>query len=142
LELKEEIIRRIEGGMSHKDAVEEYKIPFPTISGFMRQRDKILEAARGAPPGLARTEDPSRRHPLQNEVENLVLVWFKQMRLRGQNVNMKIINAKALDIFHVLKRERLQAGEDVPAKDFKGDWTTMIQNLCVESSLSESLPIW
>jgi hypothetical protein len=142
LEEKAAIIRSIDDGMTHAEVVKRYKMPFPTISGIMRQREKILKAAREAPPGLARVEDSSRRHPLQNEVEKLVLVWFKQMRMRGQNVNMKIINAKALDIFHDLKRERLQAGEEVPAKDFKGKWSTIIQNLCVESSLSDSLSIW
>ena len=91
LEDKYHAIKDIENGISNKDAAAKYNVPKNTISTWLKNREKILEAFEGGSTAIAKKLRTSKHENSQKAL----LKWFTAARAHSIPVNGPILKAKA-----------------------------------------------
>jgi len=86
-----EIIRKIENGMSNKEASDKFDVPKNTISTWMKNKQKLFEA-------LEEVSSSSKklRGCDYGEVDKAVLKWFSLQRSQNVPIDGPMLKEKAL----------------------------------------------
>ncbi|XP_026482505.1 tigger transposable element-derived protein 1-like [Ctenocephalides felis] len=112
IEMKHQIIKDRERGLSVTDLGRIYNRPTSTICTILKNKDKIkdIDASRGV------TRISAQRLRILDDVERSLLIWIKDKQLQGDLVNENVICEKAKQIF----AELVQKTPDVDQEGFKG----------------------
>lgn len=114
IEMKHQIIRKRERGVSVADLAHTYNRPTSTICTILKNKNKIkeIDASRGV------TRISAQRLRILNDVERLLLIWINEKQLQGDTINENIICEKAKMIFADLVKNT--PGSSTTKEVFKG----------------------
>ncbi|XP_064087452.1 tigger transposable element-derived protein 1-like [Macrobrachium nipponense] len=111
LDLKLEVLMRLEKGESHRNIARAVGIPCSTVSGILENKKRILEKVKRASPMTAAIA----MKQCIFEVERLLLIWLEDQNQRRIPVSLGAIEEKARRLHQALKSER---GEGSSSEQF------------------------
>ncbi|CAG5123633.1 unnamed protein product, partial [Candidula unifasciata] len=114
IELKKTIIAKFESGTRLSSLAKEFNMPRTTIASILKIKEAIksVEVAKGV------TILASKRSPLFDSMEKLLLVWITEKQMAGENVTEAIICQKAKNLYQDLKQNTATSSAD-DVIDFK-----------------------
>ena len=113
VDIKMEIIRKHEEGMRIVDLAREYGRNKSTIGTIIKQKDVLLASK----PAKGVTIISKHRSNVNDEMEDLLLIWLKEKQLAGDTVSETIIREKALSIYEdLIKNMPGTSGDDIVGK--------------------------
>lgn len=96
IEEKFAIICRFDGGEKCADLAREFEIPRSTLAGFLKCRDKIINQ-------FDKCESVKKiRNTGLDDLDDALLLWFKQQRANNIPINGPILQQKANDLGKLL----------------------------------------
>ena len=114
---KKRIIERVENGEKQVDVAKEFGVAKSTINTMWLNREKIKEAAVTCAKGVIRVENRKMRHAVMDDMEKLLLIWVKEMEMRGEPVSGDHIKKKARIIYEELVKDHPDAPPPVAHSD-------------------------
>lgn len=114
IELKKEIIAKIEQGKRVTDVAKEYGMARTTVSSILKNKEtiKAADVAKGVT-SICRKQRPQ----ILDEMEKLLLMWIEEKKMAGDSVSEAIICKKAKQIHSDLQRGMLVTS--IQSDDFK-----------------------
>ncbi|XP_068205440.1 tigger transposable element-derived protein 1-like [Palaemon carinicauda] len=105
MEIKIEIIKKCKAGMQLSVLAKEYGRNPSTTGTFLKQK----EAIKTETPSKGVTVFSSKRSPVHDEMERLLLVWIKDIEMAGDTITEVIICQKSSAIFSDLGHAQAEA---------------------------------
>lgn len=99
LEKKKEILEEVNKGRRITDVAYEYGVPRSTVTTYCKNKDKIMSAKVSF--GTVKMLDKNRT-AINHEMEDLLLVWIKERRMKGDPVTQSIVCNKARTMYKEL----------------------------------------
>lgn len=105
LELKKQIIQAAEMNINHTDIAKRFNICRTSVLGIIKAKSAIKSALANSG-GMKRTRIKTTKN---SNLEQAILIWFKQTRSQNVPVNGKLLQEKARELADVLKIVRFTA---------------------------------
>ncbi|XP_045117649.1 tigger transposable element-derived protein 1-like [Portunus trituberculatus] len=109
LEVKMDIIKRLEKGEKMSDVARKFNMNRSTVGTIIKNKEKIVEHVKSAVP-MQSTIISKKRGKVIEEMEKHLGVWFEDCIQKRKRLCLMMIQEKALSLFNELKAEY---GEDV-----------------------------
>ena len=105
---KLEALELYKNGKSKSEIAREMKLPFSTISNWVKAREKILKHVENSP-NCAIYKTSKSRHPILEQVDKLMLTWIEECNQLNHPISLGVVKEKALRIFQKLKNESTES---------------------------------
>ncbi|XP_045101357.1 tigger transposable element-derived protein 1-like [Portunus trituberculatus] len=109
LEVKMDIIKRLEKGEKMSDVARKFNMNRSTVGTIIKNKEKIVEHGKSAVP-MQSTIISKKRGKVIEEMEKHLGIWFEDCIQKRKHLCLMMIQEKALSLFNELKAEY---GEDV-----------------------------
>jgi hypothetical protein len=104
---KYKLLKDVESGIRKKDVAAKFNIPASTVSTILKKRAEIIKVVENA--GETCTNNKRLKKPTYENVDKLVLDWFKVTREKNVLVSGAMVKQKAPEFAHRLKQENFKA---------------------------------
>ncbi|XP_042296424.1 tigger transposable element-derived protein 1-like [Sceloporus undulatus] len=104
LQEKLELIQLSESGLSMSEIGRQLAVPRSTVSTIVKNKAKVLSEIRNATPMHAKVI--RKQGSLIAEMEKVLRVWIQEQAGRNVPLSTRLIQAKALSLFHKMKAEK------------------------------------
>ena len=131
IEFKLKVLQEVDKNRKKKDICEEFGIAKSTLSTFIKDRDK-LQDLNDVAPTRKRT-----RTALHSDVDEAVLIWFKQTLAMNVPINGPLLKSKANALAEELGINDWEASDGWLHR-FKHRHGMVFKNVCGESATVSS----